>query len=78
MSNTEITEYKFTVKEGSPSINDANDAPVWLALEPMQKELSIVKSGFLSFCLAEGSTVQQATEIASYLNENIKGVGYTR
>lgn len=78
MSVPETAEYKFTVKEGSPSVSGANDAPVWLALEPLRKELSIVGHGLLSLCLVEGATVQQATEIAHYLNANIKGVSHTR
>jgi len=79
MSTPDIADYKFTVKEGSPSQTGVDDAPTWLMCEPMTSELSIVGDrGFLSLRLPEGTTVDQAQDIARYLQKHITGVQYTR
>jgi len=78
MSNTEFADYRFTVREGAPSASGRNDAPVWIALEPMTKELDILGKGFLFLRLNPGADIQQAQDTARYLNANIAAVGYTR
>ncbi|MFL6627455.1 MAG: hypothetical protein ACJ8G1_13485 [Vitreoscilla sp.] len=78
MSNVDFADYKFTVKEGQPSRAGA-EAPTWLMCEPMTSELSIVgDKGFLSLRLPEGTTVDQAHEIARYIQMYITRIQYTR
>ncbi len=78
MTNTEVKSYVFTVKEGAPSKSGADDAPVWLMLEPSEQQLQIVGNGFLSMRLMPGANVKQAKVVAGFLNSNISGVGFTR
>ena len=78
MANTETASYVFTVKEGSPSLSGADDAPVWLMLEPSNGDLAILKGGFLSFRLPTGTKIERGQEIARYLNSNVAGVSFTR
>ena len=78
MSNTEITNYKFTVKEGNPSKSGASDAPVWLMCEPYTKELTIVGNGFLSIRLKTDTSIEQAQEISRYLQAHVAGISHTR
>lgn len=76
---TEYADYKFTVKEGQPSLIDADDAPTWLMCEPRTRELSIVGDrGFLSIHLRPDIRVDEAQAIARYLQERVTGIGYTR
>jgi hypothetical protein len=49
----------------------------WIRLEPVDKDLRILGSGFLGFELPEGTTINTAEEIAAYLQENISSVLYT-
>ena len=78
MSNTETASYRFTVKEGAPSVSGSDDAPVWLMLEPSVGDLAILKSGFLSLRLQPGTKIERGQEIAKYLNTNISGVSFTK
>jgi len=79
MSNTEVADYLFTVKEGEPSRNEKDDAPVWLMCEPMTHELSIVgDKAFLGIRLKPEVTIAEAKEIARYLKDHIVGISYTK
>jgi hypothetical protein len=49
----------------------------WIVLEAFHEDLDILANGFLGFDLPEGTTANQAEEIAAYLNENIRAVSYT-
>ena len=40
--------------------------------------VGLVAGGFLGFDLPEGTTINQAEEIAAYLNEKINSVSYTK
>ena len=77
MPNTEYTKYTFTVKEGAPS--EANgEAPTYLMCEPLTKELSILgNNGFMSIRLKDGTSIQEAKEIESYLKQHISGISIT-
>lgn len=78
MASTETADYKFTVKEDLPPL-DGGEAPMWLMCEPVTRELSIVgDQGFLSLRLSAGITVDQADEIARYLQARVVGISYTR
>ncbi len=77
MTTTERADYKFAVKEGSPTKSGADDAPVFLACEPRTKQLSIVGKGTLTLCLRPGTTVLKAQQIARYLQQHITHVAYT-
>ena len=68
---TERAKFIFTAKEG------ANREP-YLLLAPAGNDLPILDRGFLSFDLPEGTTINQAEEIAAYLNEKIESVAYTK
>lgn len=72
MAETERATFVFTVKE-------YHEGTPWIAFELLRgPELSILANGFLGFDLLEGTTLEQAKEIASFLNENIREVSYTR
>lgn len=68
---THRTEYRFTVKEfesGTP----------WLMLEPMRgPDLPLPKNAFLGLDLKEGTTLEEAQEIARYLNRQVRSVSMT-
>jgi hypothetical protein len=49
----------------------------WIVLEAFHEDLDLLANAFLGFDLREGTTVNQAEEIAAYLNENIRAVSYT-
>jgi hypothetical protein len=49
----------------------------WIVLEAFHEDLDVLAAGFLGFDLPEGTTANQAEEIATYLNENIRAVSYT-
>jgi hypothetical protein len=49
----------------------------WIELEPVEEKTNVLGDVSLTFNLAEGATVNQAEEIAAYLNENITSVSYT-
>ena len=61
---------RFTVKEygeGTP----------FIAIEPCGGDLALLRDGILALDLPEGTTLEQAHEIASYLNDNIESLAYT-
>ena len=49
----------------------------WIVLEAFHEDPDLLSKGYLGFDLPEGTTVNQAEEIAAYLNENIRAVSYT-
>jgi hypothetical protein len=82
MAKTEIAEYTFTVKEGSPP-ESGGEAPAYLMCEPKGRDLSILgrnrlgRNKFLTIELLPGTSVDRAQEIADSLNENVAGIGVT-
>lgn len=77
MSQTEVTDYTFTVKEGHPP-EEGGEAPVWLMCEPDTEELSIVgDNGFLGIRLKPGVNLDEARKIARFFRENVVGISHT-
>ncbi len=67
---TERDPCRFTVKEhgeGTP----------FIAVEPCGGDLALLRNGVLCFDLLEGTTYENAQEIAEYLNDNIERLAYT-
>jgi hypothetical protein len=67
---TERARYIFNVKyypEGQP----------WICMEPLDSSISPLKEGFIGFDLADGTTQEQAIEIAAYLDSKLLRVTYT-
>ncbi len=82
MAKTEIAEYTFTVKEGSPP-ESGGDAPTYLMCEPRGRDLSILgrnrlgRNKILTIELLPGTSVDRAQEVAAILNDNVSGIGVT-
>ena len=68
---SERGRYKFTVKES------AKGTP-WIAAEPMGPEPEVLCEGILGFDLREGATLDEAREIAHFLNDHVAWVSYTK
>jgi len=49
----------------------------WIQLEPLNRDLKVLRNGFLGFELSEGTTINKAEEIAAFLQESISSVSYT-
>jgi hypothetical protein len=49
----------------------------WIVLEPVNEKSNVLDDVSLTFNLPEGTTANQAEEIAAYLNQNIDSVSYT-
>ena len=64
MSKTERAKFAFTVKK-------YYDGKPWIALEPYEGSIERFDNGLLGFDLSEGTDINQAKEIANYLNKNL-------
>jgi hypothetical protein len=58
-------------------VQEVSGGEPWIRLEPIDKDLKVLGSGFLGFELQEGTTINTAEEIAAFLQENISSVSYT-
>jgi hypothetical protein len=67
---TERATYNFTVKV-YPS------GQLYIACDPIDSNLAIAQDGVFGFDLAEGTTVEHATEIAKFLNDHLLCMTYT-
>jgi hypothetical protein len=67
---TERATYNFTVKV-YPS------GQLYIACDPMDRNLAIAGDGVFGFDLPEGMTTERATEIARFLNDNLLCMTYT-
>jgi hypothetical protein len=67
---TERASYTFTVKEHG-------DGTPFLMLEPRSENLRLLDRGFLSFDLLEGTSYEQAQEIAGYMSRHLRSLAYT-
>jgi hypothetical protein len=67
---TDRADYKFTVKE-------YGDGTPWLMLEPMTGDLPVLGGGHLGLDLESGVTIQDAQEVARFLNERVRAVHFT-
>ena len=72
MVHTETAHFRFTVQE-------QGDGRPFLALEPAGASLSVLKAParLLTLSLREGAGLDEAGEVARYLNENIQAVNLT-
>lgn len=68
---TEHTRCKFTVKE-------ANGDTRFLCVEPYEPGLSVLQNGSLGMWLKEGTSFDEARELASLLNEKLSTVSFMR
>ena len=50
----------------------------WIVLEPADEKSNVLDDVSLTCNLSEGSTANQAEEIAAYLKKNIDSVSYTK
>lgn len=67
---TERASYTFTVKEHG-------DGTPFIMLEPNYENLSILRQGFLSFDLPQGTTLEQARAIARQFDHSVMTTAYT-
>jgi hypothetical protein len=68
---TERAEYVFAAKEHI-------DGQAFIALEPSNGDLSILKDGVLFFDLPKGTDVKRASKIAEQLQDLIPSIAYTK
>lgn len=74
MRKTEIARYSFTVQEGIT----AYDSQHWLMLQPLGSELSIFSGGgYIALRLSNDVSVEQAKDMARYLNSMVNAISYT-
>lgn len=71
MAKTERSKYRFTVKE-------FGDGTPWIMLEPDGQDLACLGDGFLGLDLKPGHTLDDAQEVASFLNKHITTMAYTQ
>jgi hypothetical protein len=70
-AKTDYSAFTFTVKE-------FGDGTPWIMCEEYQPGLPVLKDGYLGLRLREGTTIEQAQEIAEYLRDHVAGVSHTR
>ncbi len=59
-------------------VREYGDGTPYIAIEPYDGTLALLKFGNLYFDLPEGTTFEKAQEIAEYMNDNIESLAYTR
>ena len=69
-SKTERVRYTFDAKR-------SGETELFIALQAIDENLSVLRRGFLAFDLAPGTSADRAKEIASILRENVVSVSYT-
>ena len=70
-ADTKRAEYRFRVKE-------YGDGTPWIYLELVREpDLPTIAPGFLGLDLKEGTSYEEAKEIARFLNERITTVSHT-
>jgi hypothetical protein len=63
----------------SSRVKEYGEGKPWIFLElAKEPDLPSITPGFLGFDLKDGTTYEQATEIATFLNDNITAVSHTR
>ncbi len=70
MTQTKRAEYVFTVKEYV-------DGTPWIAFEPMNGEIEVLKGKMLGFDLQKGIDINKAKEITKFLNDNLSSLTCT-
>lgn len=71
MKKSEKCKYRFTVKESGAG-------KCWLALEPIDCELSIFKDLIVGLRLRNDMTIEEVQELSKLLNKDVSEVSYTR
>ncbi len=71
MAETEWATVDFTLKQHV-------SGRIWVNVEVLEGEISILKNATLGFDLPEKTTPEQAREIEDFLRTNIVGISYTR
>jgi len=69
---TDRARYVFNVKNFDPLTSG-----LWIALEPFDGTLPNLEHGFMGLDLKPGTTVEQAHQIAEFLNKNFPSISYT-
>lgn len=78
MVKTDMGNYAFTVKDGYPSAAEGGGmVPPAIMLEPRDKDLQILRGGFLMLQLRKGLDESHARELADLLDEYVQEVSYT-
>ena len=70
MEKTQRGEYKFTTKEYS-------EGTPWIAAEPLGNIINFPGDGFLGFDLKRGTDLNEAKEIAKFMNDNLSAISLT-
>ena len=70
MGETQRQAYTFTVRE-------YGDGTLYIACEPVGRELSLFGKGSLSFVLPMGTTLKSAQTAGAFLNKNIDSISFT-
>ena len=69
-ARTEHGTYRFAVKE------DADGSP-WLVAEPSGGDMPVLENAFIGFRLYPRTSLDQAYEIARFMNQNLAGMSIT-
>ncbi|MCL1526843.1 hypothetical protein ACD582_10010 [Xanthomonas nasturtii] len=78
MASTQNAKYRFTVKEGQPSISGRDDATISLMIEPTEDELDILEPGFMSLRLASGTAMSEAHDLEKKMNLIVTSISFTK
>jgi hypothetical protein len=71
MSKQLLSHYKFIVNELAQPQDD--EAPVGIVCEPLSSQPGVADCGAISMRLKQGTTADEAREIASYLQARVRG-----
>ena len=63
-------KFKFTVKESA-------DGTAWIAAEPIGRAAVDLLPGVLGFGLRREATLQEAGDVADFMNDTIATINYT-
>ena len=70
-ARTDRAQYVFKVSE-------AADGTPWISTEPLRAEdIPLLEHAFIGFDLPRGTTLEEAQQIARYLNDNLESISVT-
>jgi hypothetical protein len=72
MAKQLLANYRFLVKELAQP--EEGEAPVGIVCEPLSSKPGVADCGAISMRLKPGTTVEEAREIASYLQAKVRGL----
>jgi len=70
MGETKRQSYTFTVRQ-------YGDGTLYIACEPVGRELNLFGKGSLSFVLPIGTTLESAKKAGAFLNKSIDSISFT-